>query len=1346
MKPPQSGRRPAPLATAERRRLLKLRLDADKSDPFATDPSADISEVGKLALRTPAEQTGDYALWLGDLCAERSITHDHRLRVFYVGKVLIAYQRATLHALDASARTHATRTLDAYLQWLLQVVEAYPTQRNVAVALWAIASDSDEHLPTIPVSSSIVAHLIELYQRKGRGAYTPNNDEDTLFALSDVPATRDQTQSEMTLYASADDGSSATRIAQNLEPLSDVHPRLARRTVDETQESVSVYNVAPQDDETPSDQPAPRPLATVIHKATLAADFAPGERMDGRYEVEDIKVGGMGIVYLCYDHEAREAVAIKCFQRRFLENERAVVRFEQEALTWIRLEKHPHIVQARLVRNIANRPHIILEHISGLENNGADLRAWIGHPRLTTQQAMLFGIHIALGMQHATNKISGLVHRDLKPANILVTHDGIAKVTDFGLVRSVESDDAPFLERVEGEPNDDARLTLPHAFVGTPPYMSPEQFTSRDVDCRADVYSFGVVLYEMLVGKLPFSARSDAWRHAHLHLQPSFPEELNARLSDSLRGLVLRCLAKSPADRPQTWRDIVEELSQIYSEQVGVLPTLAVDGTSLEALELMNKGYSLTELGRYEEALIAYDRAIALDEDNAWAWSRKGRALRSLHRLEEALACYDRSLSLQPSYAAAWNGRGIVLDRMNRLEEALEAFEHATDFYEYDVWFWYNRGDILHKLGRNQEAIATLQHALTVDPRHANTYAKLGQIYRLQGDYLASIEAYQQATALNDSYAWAYNGCGLSFKALGRYEEAVLVFRKACKYEPAVVWHWYNLTETLLSMARYRDALQPAREATRVDPNHSQSWGKLGQVYRYLEQYSNAINAYDKAIALDPLFDWAINGKGIVLEQQARYTEAYEYYRRATELNPERETYWYNQGNALYLMGKLDESLPMLRQALALNPNHTRSWATLASVLRQQNAYAEALDAVTKATEQDPTYAWAWHEMGLIFEAQADYESAFNAFSTAHTCERDNHSHLYKSAEMLFLQDRHEEALATLDRALRAFPRLPLLWAKRGQVLRKMNRLEESLESYTQAVELDPQYGWAWSGRGLTLVMLKQSDEALHCFRQAVLLDSQDVWAWYHYADELVSRGLYQRAIEALEEGLEVAPDHSESWAKLGQAWRSLGNYDDALRAYTQALELKPNFAWAWNGKGLTLRELGDYEEALTAYGEAVRLEPNGVWYIVNYVTCLLDLGRRDDALSAIERALLIAPRNVTVWARRGQVLRRFDKHEEALHSYDRALELDANYAWAWNGRGLCLVALGRYDEALTAYQTAVTHDPKDVWFWYNYAEAFMKLRRWQEAKASILRALELKPDHAPSRERLAVIQRELGE
>ena len=117
-------------------------------------------------------------------------------------------------------------------------------------------------------------------------------------------------------------------------------------------------------------------------------------------------------------------------------------------------------------------------------------------------------------------------------------------------------------------------------------------------------------------------------------------------------------------------RTIVIAESSSRAAATGQPAVLEVTGPALEARELMDKGYSLTELGRLEEALEAYDNAISLKPDFAWEWERRGRTLRVLGRYKAALECYDRALEIQPQYAFAWNGQGIVLERMGRLEQA----------------------------------------------------------------------------------------------------------------------------------------------------------------------------------------------------------------------------------------------------------------------------------------------------------------------------------------------------------------------------------------------------------------------------------------------------------------------------------------------------------------------------------------------------------------------------------------------------------------------------------------------------------------------------------------------------
>ncbi len=1402
MIPPQTGRSALLLSGDDARKLLRVPHPLDERDIFATDSDPEIRRLGRLALRR--DDIND-RFALGDKCALRALTDENRLLVFYVGKALIAYHRASGHAKNDVDRVTAHRITREFIEWVSYVAQAYPIRRNIAVALWAAADndqpgdfselfnptvvtkfesndatrfeDSFEESDTLGGSSTqwipdaALGMLLAAYLRPSMIDPVSMVDENSLDRTlaadvsnansDDSIVSIDALESIVSLF---DDPLPGASVPDDLDaPIAPVidHSQDSFVTFTDGEGALSAsdaYAFAAADPSlAPNDTLVEnqleksissfendayrRPFRPSAHRTDASSDeFNIGDRIDDRYEVADVRRGGMGVVYLCYDHEQRAPLALKTFQARFLENDRAVMRFQQEAFTWIRLEKHRHIVHAQLVQHILGRPYIMLEHISGPEGLEADLRSWIEHKRLTIRNTLEFGLHIALGMQHATQRVPGLVHRDLKPANILVTHDGIAKVTDFGLVRSLDLADVAAIEIEKAiARGDDERLTRVGAVIGTAPYLSPEQASGgKEVDLRSDIYSFGCLVFEMLTGKHIFALKNlDDWLKAHKHDQPAFDVTNAAALPPRLQALVMACLEKDRSNRPQDWGAIVDALLPIYVDVTGENPLLEVTGPALEARELMDKGYSLTELGRLDEALQAYDRAIQLQPDYAWAWARKGRTLRLLSRYTEAIVCYDQALLIQPQYAWAHKGKGIVLERLGKPLDALECYRTATDIDPGDVWNWYNQADALHNMGRYDEAIRLLKQALKLDPAHPNSWAKLGQVYRLTHDFPSAIHAYEQAVNLDPSYAWAQNGYGLALKATGSHRDALMAFKRAARYQPDEVWHWYNLTEMLVELNQYDEALQPAQESVRISPDHAFSWAKLGQVQRYLKRYDEALTAYERAIRLQPDYAWAINGKGIVLEQSGRYPEALAAYQEAATLGKGDVWHFYNQGNVLALMGQYAQALPLLVEAVQMNPDHARSWARYGNVLRQVGHYDDAIQAYQHALALNPTYAWAHNELGMTYEVLRRYDEALQAYHLASASEPGDPFYIYQQVDLLMARGDNGGALARLETALKHDPRSSRSWAKHGQALRRLHRHQEALRSYARAIELDPHNAWAWNGRGLVQAAINRHEEALISFKRAAHIDPRDAWYWYNQGDELVALNRHQEALDVLDHALKLNPTHPESWAKLGQALRRLKRDAEALTAYDQSLALSPHYAWAWNGRGLTLETLGRREEAIASYERALAEDQNVIWYYTNQVDLLLEMRREKQALAVIDRALETLPDQAIGWARRGQVMRRLRDYHTAVDSYARALELDPAYAWAWNGRGLAHWALNELEAAAAAYEQAVRYNPNDVWYWHNWGEVLLALADCAGAVEKFERALKLVPTHAPSRQKL---------
>lgn len=359
-----------------------------------------------------------------------------------------------------------------------------------------------------------------------------------------------------------------------------------------------------------------------------------GDRIGDQYEVYQILGGegksGMGIVYVCYDHESRNVFALKTFQDIFLQSKSMRDSFEREALAWVHLEKHTHCVRAWLVQELDNRLYIALEFIPPDDEGRNTLTHYLESP-LSLRQTLEWAIQFCYGMEHAYSH-GVVVHRDIKPDNIMITRDKVVKITDFGLAVLRDQKDAGGVG------------------AGTPPWMAPEQFEGI-TDIRSDIYGFGVMLYQMINhGDLPFNVydpkRSDeenyqAYRHAHMTM-------LVPRLTSLLFPVIERCLEKDPKCRYQDFKELHLDLEKLYREDTGESPISPPTGQGLEAWEHNNKGLSLHTLGFHNEAITEFQEALRLKPDHIEAHNNLGIALAAKGRFDKATEAYQEFIRYAP--------------------------------------------------------------------------------------------------------------------------------------------------------------------------------------------------------------------------------------------------------------------------------------------------------------------------------------------------------------------------------------------------------------------------------------------------------------------------------------------------------------------------------------------------------------------------------------------------------------------------------------------------------------------------------------------------------------------------
>jgi eukaryotic-like serine/threonine-protein kinase len=269
-----------------------------------------------------------------------------------------------------------------------------------------------------------------------------------------------------------------------------------------------------------------------------------GTTLNGRYRLEArIGAGGMSTVYRATDETLQRRVAIKLMHREIASDSDQLERFRREARAVAQLS-HPHIVGVIDYGEDDGRPYIVFEYVEGetlkerIRRNG----------RLPITEAVAYAIEIAraLGTAHARH----IVHRDVKPQNVLIDEEGSAKVTDFGIARTL----------------DEEGLTADGRVLGTTDYVSPEQALGRPVTGQSDLYSLGVVLYEMLTGEVPFKGENQV-AVAMKHVREDLPDVQMRRpeVSAALASVVDTATAKRIEDRYADDAELIADLEDVLA-------------------------------------------------------------------------------------------------------------------------------------------------------------------------------------------------------------------------------------------------------------------------------------------------------------------------------------------------------------------------------------------------------------------------------------------------------------------------------------------------------------------------------------------------------------------------------------------------------------------------------------------------------------------------------------------------------------------------------------------------------------------------------------------------------------
>jgi serine/threonine protein kinase/tetratricopeptide (TPR) repeat protein len=672
-----------------------------------------------------------------------------------------------------------------------------------------------------------------------------------------------------------------------------------------------------------------------------------GQTISHYHILEKLGGGGMGVVYKAHDLRLDRFVALKFLPEDVPHDHQAVEQLRREARAASALN-HPHICTIHDIDEYQARPFIVMEMLEG-----QTLKRRIAGKPLEEDEILSLGIQIADAVGAAHDR--DIIHRDIKPANIFVTLSGQVKVLDFGLAKSLPADTAYTLS---------ANVAETRAFVGTLPYMAPEQLQGRGVSTRSDIYAIGAVLYEITTGRRPFTEEfAPELVQSILHKRPPSPKGLNPAISPSLEAAILKCLEKEPENRYRLARELATDLRRL------TVPSTAAVTPPLPSTHFGQKWMFAAAAG-----LVLGTLALLL------GWNVGGWRERLLHaggppRIQSLAVIPLANFSGDPQQEYFADGMTEeLITELSRIS-ALKVISR-TSVMQY-------KGtkkrlpEIARELGvdgiiegsvqrEGEDVRITVQLLDGPNDRHLwaeNYKRKLQGILALQGEVAQAI-ATEVRAKLNPqeqmrlATARQVNPQAHEAYLRGLYELHGIAARP---------------TEALVAQS-IQNAIGYFQEALTHDPNDALAYSGLADAYfdlstdyrAPLEVMPKAKAAALKAVELDDNLAEAHASLGYIeLSFDWNWDAADREFRKALELNPSSPRA--HSGLAEYLLFRrrnADESMQEFRRAYALDPLLPMSHGDLAWFLFLSRRYPESIEAARTRGHDDNILALAYAELG----------------------------------------------------------------------------------------------------------------------------------------------------------------------------------------------------------------------------------------------------------------------------------------------------------------------------------------------------------------------------------------------
>lgn len=675
-------------------------------------------------------------------------------------------------------------------------------------------------------------------------------------------------------------------------------------------------------------------------------------------------------------------------------------------------------------------------------------------------------------------------------------------------------------------------------------------------------------------------------------------------------------------------------------------------------LAWMMKGNVMNAMARYEDAIECFKKALKINEENTEAWYNMGATLYNLERYEEEIQCYDQAIEIDPDFVKAWNNKGATLHQLGKYEEAVLCYDRVLKTESDNVNVLNNRGVALKHIGEFDDALVSFDKAIKKKEDYVDAWLNKGILLFEMEIYPDSVKCFDRVLAKWKSPEVLAQK-GLALAKMEKYLQAVEAFEAALLMKP----NWDLALEEKAKAEELMLEVEDQRaekEADKVETLERDGWAPptdTGGKEKELDEDFREIMEVEVVTPAEPL---ACPECGKPLSAEARFcsncgtgveegeaeldiytcsecdtevaADATECPKCGTDLTDDDLLADIEAEDELDEPEILPAGEPAELEALEEEReieralDHEAMLLERGRLLRGMERYDDALKSLDEALSVSDRPA-LWLEKANVLALKERYDDALDMYDKVLREDKNNLAALLNKETALLAILEFEKAIAFDDLIVKLAEDQPLVWARRGSLLRKLGRIQEAVECFERAIELCPHLAEVWNAQGAALLAIEKYDDAVLCLDRAIQID----------------------------------PDFAEAWCNKGAATLASGDAKKSIQYFDRAIDIDDENKLAWSNKGTALYEMGRFEEAVECFDEALTISVD-VPLLINKAWTLLSDDKMDIAVDVFDRVITRDQNSAEAWNGRGVAFTRMGELANAYDSFNRALTIAPDF------------------------------------------------------------------------------------